>query len=269
MSCKRMLIKGLYVIGLIIFAICPVFGEYAPMTPDMPQIKAILYKTGNPIAIVSLNGTDYHAFNGALFEDEWKVEEVRRKSVLFRKKSNYMFVEIFLNNKKNLRQTIDTSFLGRDIWLSDALELIAKVYNVNIMMHPACEKKVSISTQPRTLKSLLNAAVHGWCTAVIELPFVYVVPMNRKFSSYDLSRLEFYYPGLRESGWLESRGDDIKLVLRRLSNGTGIPFMFSEKLNFPVYASFRNVKFSVILEKLLYLNDCYLIEYEKGLEIAR
>lgn len=279
MNFIKSLIIGLWVIGLLIALSCPAYAEYAPMTPDMPQVKAILYKTGNPLAIVSLNGSDYHAFNGAVFENEWQVEEVRRKSVLFRKKSNYMFVEIFLNNKKNLRQTIDTSFLSRDIWLSEALEMIAKVYDVNIMMHPACEKKVSISTQPRTLQALVKGAVHGWCTAVFEMPFVYVVPTKSDYlksanynyfvSSYDLSRLEYFYPGLREQGWLESRGDDIKLVLRRLSNGMGIPLMFSEKLNFPVYASFRNVKFSVILEKLLYLNDCYVIEYEKGLEIAR
>ncbi|NLV94166.1 MAG: hypothetical protein GX031_06390, partial [Candidatus Riflebacteria bacterium] len=107
MNFIKSLIIGLWVIGLLIALSCPAYAEYAPMTPDMPQVKAILYKTGNPLAIVSLNGSNYHAFNGAVFENEWQVEEVRRKSILFRKKSNYMFVEIFLNNKKNLRQTID------------------------------------------------------------------------------------------------------------------------------------------------------------------
>lgn len=102
MNFIKSLIIGLWVIGLLIALSCPAYAEYAPMTPDMPQVKAILYKTGNPLAIVSLNGSDYHAFNGAVFENEWQVEEVRRKSILFRKKIKlYVCRNIFEQQKKS------------------------------------------------------------------------------------------------------------------------------------------------------------------------
>ncbi len=278
------LLKTLLIVLVIalIFAILrpiPAKAYYGTATPDMPHIKGILFRTGGAVANVTLNEIAYIITDGEVLEEEWQVEDIRRKSILFRKKSDKKFVEIYLNHPKMLRQTTDTSFLGTDLNLFDALEMVGKSFGVNVIMQNHYMEKVSPSMQPRTLQALLKQLVKPPFYVIESHPFYHVVTDKKRYqslgnqdyfhSTYNRSKLENFYPSLQNYGTLISRGEDVRETLSRLAIATGIPIMVSEKLYFPVFAVFHNVKFSVILEKLLYTNDCYLIEYEKGIEVVR
>jgi hypothetical protein len=82
------------------------------------------------------------------------------------------------------------------------------------------------------------------------------------------ARLALRFPGLNKSGILFSRGDDIQFVLKKIALGGKTPIQFPRDLHFPVYCSFRNMPFFQILKKIVYLNQCIIIERENGLEIT-
>lgn len=276
---KTILIILTIALVIAIFKPIPAKADYGRLAPDMPQVNGILFRTGAPVANIRLNDVVYVVTPHEILEDQWQIEEIRRKSVLFRKKSDRAFVEVYLDHPKNLRQTIDTSFLGKNLALFDALAMVAKSYGVHVVMQGTCFATVSPSMQPGSLQSLFNQLVKAPYQTIENHPFYHVVTDKKKYnnlenkdyfhSTYNLENLEALYPGLQKHGTLLANGEDIRQTLSRLAVATNIPILLAEKLYFPVFAVFHNVKFSVILEKLLYTNDCNLVEYEKGIEVVR
>jgi hypothetical protein len=264
---------------ITIFKPMPARAEYGRTTSDMPFINGILFRTGASVANISLNDVVYVVSAQETLEDEWQIEEIRRKSILFHKKSNRAFVEIYLNHPKNLRQTVDTSFIGSNLSLFDALAMVAKSYGIHVVMQGTCYATVSPDIQPSSLQALFKQLVKPPYQTIENHPFYHVVTDKNKYnnlenksffhSTYNLESLEALYPGLQNHGTLLANGEDIRQTLSRLAIATNIPILLAENLYFPVFAVFHNVKFSVILEKLLYTNDCNLVEYEKGIEVVR
>lgn len=251
-----------------------VYAVYAPMQSDMPFLNAILCKTGASAATGTLNGVRFFVRDGDVLCDEWKVEQIRRKSILFRRLSDKMFMEIYINNDRPVRRTRDITFIAKGIELFDALQLAAMVFDVQVIMSCECVRaaqKMDFSMQPKNIEELLRKITKPDNNrAILEDNFVYVLPVGIKFVKYaNLQYLEKNYPGLAKKGWVVADNEDIQSVLRRFSNGSGIPIMFDKSMHFPVYAAFRDIKFSNILEKLIFINNCSVTEYEKGIEISK
>ena len=264
----------LLLIVLFILLNLPSFAFYEHMKEDMPKLRAILCKSGSSVALGTLNGNRFFIKDGDILCNEWKVEEIRRKSVLFRRVSNKTFAEIFLNCDRPVRRTRDITFIAVDIELFEALQMVAMVFDMQILMSCECVRaaqKMNFAMQPKNIEELIRKlTIHDHNRAYIEDGSIYVVPEGLRFSMYaDVEHLEGIYPGLAEKGYLVAEGEDIQSVMRRFSNGSGITVMFDKNLHFPVYAALNNVKFSVMLEKIICMNNCALIEYENGIEIAK
>ena len=262
------------ILAFFLFFSAVSYAVYAPMQNDMPLLRAVLCKTGASAAMGTLKGIKFFVRDGDILCDTWKVEQIRRKSVLFRRLSDKKFIEIFLNNNRPVRRTRDITFIASQIELFDALQLAAMVFDMQVFM--SCEsvraqQRMNFAMQPKSEMELLKKLTKPDNNKVIiNDNIVFVLPEEIEFKKYvNLQHLEKIYSGLSKKGWLIAENEDIQSVLRRFANGSGVSIMFDENLHFPVYAAVRDVKFLTMLEGLICINNCNITEYEKGIEISK
>lgn len=244
---------------------------------DEPSVRAILYSPRDARAWIYHDGRRHHAVEKMHLDREWHVEEIRRRSVLFRRSSTRNFVEIPVKLTREFRFHRDWSFLGQPIGLWEALELISRGFGYHIVMHYQAGGSVVPANHANTVYRMLRRVLPDHHRFVIEGPVVYVLPVHPAGEDYRhvLDRMKqrnpqslvARFPSLERPGTIISRGNDIQFVLRQIALGGKVPIQFHKDLHFPVYAYFRDVPFCKILAKIVYLNQCIIIEREEGLEV--
>lgn len=253
-------------------------AQYAVLRGDEPRIRAILYHKDNPRALIYYKDQRFHASDQTRLDEEWYVEEIRRESILFKRTSTRSFAEIFLNSPEKARFHREWSFYGHPIALWEALELLAHGFGYQAIMHFQAGGAVVPGNHGNTVSKLLQKVLPPHHRFAFAGPVLMVLPVQpsgeewtavlERMNQCTPERLSLRYPGLNKPGIILSRGDDIQFVLRKIALGGKVPIQFPRDLHFPVYASFRNIPFSQMLVKILYLNQCILIEREEGIEVT-
>jgi hypothetical protein len=254
------------------------FAGYGNSTEKIPEIKAILYGPQNPRALIYHNGRRFHAYDEMRLDDEWYIKEIRRESILFKRTSLRTYKEIFLNPPKESSFHREWSFFGHPIALWQAIEMLAHGFGYQALMHFQAGGSVIPAHHGGTLSKLLYKILPPHHRFRTEGPVLMVLPVKPAGEEYTEvlqrmqkcvpERLTIRYPDLNKSGILFSRGDDIQFVLRKISLGGKTPIQFPRDLHFPVYCTFRNIPFCKMLQKIVYLNQCIIIERAEGLEIT-
>ncbi len=263
---------------LMLSAALPLPAQYAVLKGDEPRVRAILYHHLNPRALIYYNSQRFHAQPQTRLDNEWYVEEIRRESVLFKRTSTRSFAEIYLNAPQKARFHKDWSFYGHPIALWEAIELLAHGFGYQAIMHFQAGGAVVPGNHGDTIGKLTKKILPPHHRFWVEGPVLMVLPVQpsgeewleviERMKLCVPDRLSLRYPGLNKPGIIISRGDDIQFILRKISLGGKVPIQFPRDLHFPVYASFRNVPFAQMLVKILYLNQCILIEREEGIEVT-
>lgn len=256
----------------------PSHGQYSVLQSEEPRLRAILYHPNNPRALVYYNSQRFHAVAHTRIDAEWYIEEIRRESVLFKRTSTRSFAEIFLNAPQKARFHKDSSFYGHPVALWEAIELLAQGFGYQAVMHFQAGGAILPAHHGNTIGKLLKKILPPHHRFDFDGPVLMVLPVKPSGEEWTEvlqrmrlcvpDRLAMRYPGLNKQGVILSRGDDIQFVLRKISLGGKVPIQFPRDLHFPVYATFRNIPFSQMLAKILYLNQCILIEREEGLEVT-
>lgn len=277
--CKIPILAFLLVICLSFMSVKPAFSQtYSILKGDEPKIMAILYHDSNPRALLHYKSQNFHVVNRMKVDEEWMVEEIRRKSILFRRTSNQCFAEIYLNSPKTAHRYWDWSFFGHPISLWEALELLSYGFGYQAVMHFQAGGTVVPGNHSSRIRTMLRKILPKYHKFSIMGPVFMVMPdepggeeyekIIERIRKFRVEGLLLRYPGLNKTGVLVSRGDDIQFVLRKISLGSGVVIRFPYGLHFPVYAAFRNIPFAQILSKIIYLNQCTLIEREDCIEIS-
>jgi hypothetical protein len=263
---------------LLLFSSHSAVGQYSLKTGSEPEIKAILYNKDNPRALIKYVGQKHHAVNGMRLDSEWTVEEIRRESVLFRKSSTNTFAEMVVFPEKRIKYHRNWSFTGQAISLWDAIELLAFGSGYQAIMHFQAGGSVIPAHHGENISTLLSKILPPGHRFALAGPVLIVLPVRpssedwaevlQRMNKESAERLAIRFTGLNESGIVFSRGDDIQFVLRKIALGGKTPIQFPRDLHFPVYCAFRHVPFYQILKKIVYLNQCIIIEREDYLEIS-
>ena len=254
------------------------FGQYFAPTGAEPNIRGILYHKKNPRALIYHNGLRYHVTPKMRIDKEWYVDEIRRESILFKRTSDRKFVSIPLSSPKKARFHRGWSFYGQPMALWEAVELLAHGFGYNAVMHFQAGGAVVPGDHGGTISKLLLKVMPPHHRFALAGPVLQVLPVKPAGENWTdvLSRMKLLiperlalrYPGLNKAGIIHSRGDDIQFVLRKISLGGKTPISFPKDLHFPVYATFRHIPFYQMLAKIVYINQCIIIEREEGLEVT-
>ncbi len=246
--------------------------------PEDPVVETILYGPSEARAWIRHNGERFHALAGTRLDREWRVEEIRRESVLLKRTSTQTFVDMPVSLAKRPPFHKGWSLLGLPNGLWETLELLTAGFGYHVVMHHRADATIAPCIHGTVLEQMLLKIMPRHHRFALAGPLVLVLPVDADGESWTsiLTRLQEQRPeklaewfrGLNKSGTLLSRGDDIQLVLRRISLGGETAIRFPENLHFSVYASFRNTPFSQILTKIVYLNQCSIIVRTDHLEIA-
>ncbi len=253
-------------------------AQYSVLQGDEPRIRAILFHKDNPRALIYHNNQRFHVVDQMRLDDEWYVEQIRRESILFKRTSTRTFAEIYLNHQQKVKYHRDWSFFGHPVALWEAIELLAHGFGYQGIMHFQAGGAVVPGSHGNTIQKLLQKVLPPHHRFAIVGPLLIVLPVKPSGEEWTevLQRmtkcvpelLTLRYPGLNKPGIVLSRGDDIQFILRKISLGGKVPIQFPRDLHFPVYASFRHVPFAQILAKIVYLNQCIIIEREEGIEVT-
>lgn len=253
-------------------------AQYSVIKGDEPKIRAILYGKDNPRALIYYKNQRHHVISKMRLDEEWFIEEIRRESILFKKSSTKTFAEIYMNPPKQARRHLDWSFFGHPLALWEAIELLTHGFGYHAVMHFQAGGPVVPGTHANSLKTMLRKVLPPNHRFVIDGPLLMVLPVHpsgeawtaviERMKKSSPGLLTLRYPGLNTPGIINSRGDDIQFILRKISLGGNVPIQFPRDLHFPVYATFRNVPFAQILSNIVYLNQCIIIEREEGLEVT-
>lgn len=243
-----------------------------------PVVETILYGPSEARAWIRHNGERFHALAGTRLDNEWRVEEIRRESVLLKRTSTRTFVDMPVSLSKRPPFHKGWSLLGLPSGLWETLELLAAGFGHHVVMHHSAGATIAPCVHGTVLEQMLLKIMPRHHRFALTGPVLLVLPVDPGGESWTsvLKRLQEQRPeklvesfrGLNKSGTLLSRGDDIQLVLRRISLGGETAIRFPENVHFPVYASFRNAPFSQMLTKIVYLNQCSIIVRTDHLEIA-
>lgn len=243
-----------------------------------PVVETILYGPSEARAWIRHNGERFHALAGTRLDREWRVEEIRRESVLLKRMSTQTFVEMPVTLAKRPPFHKGWSLLGLPNGLWETLELLTAGFGHHVVMHSRAGATITPCVHGTVLEQMLLKIMPRHHRFALAGPVVLVLPVDAGGESWTsiLTRLQEQRPetlaewfkGLNKSGTLLSRGDDIQLVLRRISLGGETAIQFPANLHFPVYASFRSTPFCQILTKIVYLNQCSIIVRTDHLEIA-
>lgn len=254
------------------------YAAYGYSDKEVPRIKAILYGEKNPRALIYYDGRRFHAYNEMRLDDEWYIKEIRRESILFKTNSLSIYKEIFLNPPKRTSFHREWSFFGHPIALWQAIEMLAQGFGYQAVMHFQAGGSVIPGHHGGTLNKILYKILPQHHRFKIEGPVLMVLPVKpsgeewtevlQRMQKCVPERLTIRFPGLNKSGILFSQGDDIQFVLRKISLGGKTPIQFPRDLHFPVYCTFKNIPFCKMLQKIVYLNQCIIIERGDGLEIT-
>ncbi len=276
-SYKNNFLKILAILAVLIIVDYPVFAQYVKANGSEPSIRAILYHKDNPRALVYFNGQRFHCTEKMRLNDEWYIDEIRRESILFKKTSTHTFAEIKLNAPQRARFHRDWSFYGHPIALWEATELLAHGFGYQALMHFQAGGTVVPGTHGRSVDEILAKILPPHHRIAFNGPTLLVLPVHPAGESWSEvidrmkksvpERLTFRFPGLNKTGIIISRGDDIQLILRKISLGGKVPLHFPKDLHFPVYSTYRNIPFAKMLSQIVYLNQCIIIERENALEI--
>jgi len=253
-------------------------AQYSVVKGDEPRIRAILYVKDNPRALIYYKNQRHQVIAKMRLDEEWFIEEIRRESILFKKSSTQTFAEIYMNPPKRPRRNLDSSFFGHPIAMWEAIELLAHGFGYHAIMHFQAGGPIVPAHHANSLKTMLRKVLPPHHRFVIDGPLLKVLPVQpsgeewtavlERMKKSSPGLLTLRYPGLNTPGIINSRGDDIQFILRKISLGGKVPIQFPRDLHFPVYASFRNVPFAQILANIVYLNQCIIIEREEGLEVT-
>ncbi|RCK79754.1 MAG: hypothetical protein OZSIB_3908 [Candidatus Ozemobacter sibiricus] len=245
--------------------------------PGDPEVRAILFHERDARAWIYYQGQRLHVIPKMRIDAEWKVEEIRRESVLFYRSSTHSFIEMTLALPRQARRHRGYSFFGHPIGLWEALELVSRGFGFHAVMHFQAGGTVVPCHHAESLERMLLKILPPHHRFALAGPVLLVLPVRpaaepwtevlARMRKTDPEALTIRFPGLKKPGSLVSRGDDIQFVLRQIALGGETPLQFPKDLHFPVYASFKDVPFCQILTKVVYLNQCFLIEREDGLEI--
>ncbi len=268
----------LMLLFLLQFAETALHAYYQKRRGDEPVIKAILYHKDNPRALLLYNQQKFHVCEKMRLDDEWQVDEIRSSSILFKKTSTRSFAEIYLNPPKKTRFHRGWTFFGHPISLWEAVELLAHGFGYQAIMHFQAGGAVVPGNHGGSISRLLQKIMPPHHRFALAGPVLMVLPVKpageewtevlQRMQKNKPELLSIRYPGLNDSGILFSRGDDIQFVLKKIALGSKTPIQFPRDLHFPVYCSFRDLPFCQILSKIVYLNQCIIIERENGLEIS-
>lgn len=244
---------------------------------NAPEVRAILFHERDARAWIYYQGQRLHVVPKMRIDAEWKVEEIRRESVLFSRASTHSFIEMTLQPPLKARWHRGTSFVGHPIGLWEALELVGRGFGFHVVMHFQAGGSVIPCHHAESLERMLLKILPAHHRFALAGPVLLVLPVRpagegwtevlARLRKVDPDTLTIRFPGLKKPGSLVSRGDDIQFVLRQIALGGKTPLQFPKDLHFPVYASFKEIPFCQILSKVVYLNQCFLIEREDGLEI--
>lgn len=275
---SAIILTGFLLIALINASSLPCSAQYSTLQGNEPRIRAILYHKDNPRALIYYKNQKFHAFDKMRLDGEWFVDEIRRESILFKRSSTMSYAEIFLNPPKRPSFHRGWSFFGHPIALWEAIELLAHGFGYQAIMHFQAGGAVVPAHHGGSISKVLKKVLPPHHRFALAGPVLLVLPVKPSgeewtevLSRMNLcipERLSLRYPGLNKAGVLFSRGDDIQFVLKKISLGGKTPIQFPRDLHFPVYASFRGIPFCQILAKVIYLNQCIIIEREEGLEIT-
>ncbi|MDD3148215.1 MAG: hypothetical protein PHD82_13015 [Candidatus Riflebacteria bacterium] len=279
MVCSKKKSVSAVILGLLVlFAWLPCQAQYAVLKGDEPRIRAILFHQDNPRALIYYNDQRFHAVPHTRLDKEWYIEEIRRESILFKRASTHSFVELFLHAPQKAKFHKDWSFYGHPLALWEAVELLAHGFGHQAVMHFQAGGAVVPGNHGSTIGKLLKKVLpphHRFAFAGPTLMVLPVKPSGEEWTEVLQrmklcvpDRLSLRYPGLNKPGVILSRGDDIQFILRKISLGGKVPIQFPRDLHFPVYASMRGIPFAQMLVKILYINQCILIEREEGLEVT-
>lgn len=263
---------------LTLASIAPSMAQYLEPDSREPRIRAILYRKDNARALIYHDEQRFVVSDQTRLDDEWYVKEIKRESILFKRTSTHSFVELSLKTPQKARFHRDTSFYGHPIALWEALELLAGAFEYQAIMHFQAGGAVVPGDHGHSLSKLLQKVIPPHHRFTTDKNMVTVLPVYPSGEAWTEvigrmklcvpERLAIRYRGLDKPGIILSRGDDIQFILRKISLGGKVPIQFPRDLHFPVYASFRNLTFAQMLVKIVYLNQCIIIEREEGIEIT-
>lgn len=275
---SRPAFKSLLTLLFIALSALPGLAQYAVLKGDEPRIKAILYHHDNPRALIYYNDQRFHAVDQTRLDAEWSVKEIRRESILFKRTSTRSFAELHLNPAQKAKFHKDWSFYGHPIALWEAVEMLAHGFGYQAVMHFQAGGAVVPGCHGTSISQLLQKVIPPHHRFAFVGPVLLVLPVQPSGEEWTAvlermnqcipERLTLRYPGLNKPGIILSRGDDIQFILRKIALGGKVPIQFPRDLHFPVYASFRDIPFAQMLVKILYLNQCILIEREEGIEVT-
>ena len=242
-----------------------------------PEVRVILKNDRDSRAWIYYQGQRMHVIPKFRLDAEWAVEDIRRESILFSRTSTHSFVELRLSLEEKPKFHKGWSFLGQPIGLWEAVEMLSQGFGFNAVMNFQAGGSVIPCCHADSLERLLLKTIPAHHRFAFAGPVLIVLPVHpagenwttvlNRMKLLDPESLAIRYPGMKKPGSLLSRGDDIQFVLREIALGGEVPLQFPKDLHFPVYASFKEISFFQILAKVVYVNQCFIIEREDGLEI--
>ena len=248
---------------------------------DEPLPRAILWGgLGKAHALIHYRDQHLNVVDDLRLDKEWRIKQINRDSILFARYSEKRYVEYKLESQERPKYHNDWSFYGLPITTWEAMELLADAFGHNAVMHNLACGAAKLGVHDTNAMNLLYKILPPRLRARLDGDTMYVLPIDcadgeswtaplTRKRKYNYKALEIMYPSLKEKGILVSRGDDIQYVLRTISTGGKVPISFPKDLHFAVYCTFNKVSFSKILSDIVLINQCSIIEREKGIEIIR
>ena len=251
--------------------------DYRRGQPGDPVVRAIMVGPRGQRAWIDYKGERIHAVPGTALDRDLVVDEIRRESVICKRKSDRRFLMIPVNAAFRPRYHRDWSLWGDALSLWEALELVAYGFGLNVVMHHRSGGGVVPRAHGDSIEHMLGKLMPPHHRYAVIGPVVAVLPIQagsvnynkllHRFRVESAERLILRFPDLARPGTLISRGDDFQFVMRQIALGSRTPISFPKNLHFPVYAAMRVVPYFQILAAIGYLNGLRLIEREQGVEL--
>lgn len=274
----RLIVSALFAVTLFFSAVTPCEARYYRRgKPGDPIVRAIMFGPRGQRAWIDYKGERVHAVPGTALDRDLVVDEIRRESVVCKRKSDRTFLEVPINTDFRPKYHRDWSLWGDAISLWETLELVAYGFGYNVVMHHRSGATVIPRAHADTVERMLGKLTPDHHRYAVVGPVITVLPVQpasanwakllERFKVESAERLILRFPDLARPGTVISRGDDFQFVMRQIALGSRTPIAFPKNLHFPVYAAMRVVPYFQILAAVAYLNGMMVIEREQGIEI--
>ena len=180
----KLIIKVLFVIA-VFMAVPACFAQYdnyriiEPRKSNDPQPRAILASHDKSVALIHYKDEHIIVINDVRLDNEWRVKELKRESIIFGKASEKRYIEYYIDPTKRPQKAYGIwSFYGLPITVWEMVQLLTDGFGYNAVMHNLCTGAVVPKHNGAGFKELLYNLLPAYNSARLDGDTLYVFPTN-------------------------------------------------------------------------------------------